>query len=509
MPDPQQTTIITPDWVKDAVFYQIFPDRFARSNRVKTNLPLQDWDAPPTYHGFKGGDLFGVVEHLDYLSELGINAIYLNPIFASASNHRYHTYDYTNVDPLLGGNEALRELIDAAHARQIRIVLDAVFNHASRGFWQFHHVLENGAESPYVDWFHFNDDHLNGDKHFAAYPGPEAQQALTSGKGSYEAIGYSAWWDLPALPKFNTQTPAVREFLWHIATHWIEFGVDGWRFDVPTEIDDETFWQELRRRVKNINPDAYLVGEIWHDAPEWLSGDRFDAVMNYGMTIASLSFFGGDRLNLDETRRVGEYHRVRTIDAREFAAAIDHNQNLYDAAITFAQLNLLDSHDTPRFLTSVNGDQSALRLAMFFMFTYPGAPCIYYGDEIGMDGKHDPDCRKAFPWEQSSWSHDLLRFTKKCIALRHAHAVLRRGSYHCLYAKDDIYIFARQLDGATMLLALNIAQSERLIDVPLDTIGLSNGSMTDVWGTATWPLKDGIICNLRLAARSGMALIAV
>ena len=221
----------TPAWVTDAIFYQIFPDRFAQSDRVpKSGLNLEPWEAAPTTHGIKGGDLLGVVEHLDYLQDLGVNALYFTPVFASASNHRYHTYDYYTVDPLLGGNAALRELLDQAHNRGMRVVLDGVFNHASRGFWQFHHTLENGAASPYVDWFHFDPDHLNGKRHWGAYPSPHDQRLIQE-EGSLKAIGYQGWWNLPALPKFNTDTPAVREFLFSVAEHWIKFGIDGWRLD--------------------------------------------------------------------------------------------------------------------------------------------------------------------------------------------------------------------------------------------------------------------------------------
>ncbi len=231
----------TPAWVSDAIFYQIFPDQFAKSERVnKQGLNLEPWDTPPSTYGFKGGDLRGVTEHLDYIQELGANAIYFTPIFSSASNHRYHTYDYYNVDPLLGGNDALRELLDAAHKRNIRVVLDGVFNHASRGFWQFHQTLENGAASPYVDWFHFDPDRLQGKKHWGAYPSPQEQDAIQR-EGSYKAIGYQGWWNLPALPKFNTNTPAVREFIFSVAEYWIRFGMDGWRLDVPGEIDDDFF----------------------------------------------------------------------------------------------------------------------------------------------------------------------------------------------------------------------------------------------------------------------------
>src|SRR3990172_7458370 len=261
----------TPDWVKDAIFYQIFPDRFAKSGRnPAASLPFEPWDSAPTHHGFKGGDLYGVIEKLDYLQELGINAIYFTPVFASASNHRYHTYDYYNVDPILGGNDALKILLREAHKRELRVVLDGVFNHASRGFWQFHHVLENGEGSPYVDWFYFDPERLKGIRRWGAYPATAELHALQNGAGSLEAIGYQSWWNLPALPKFNTNTPAVREFLFGVAEYWIKFGIDGWRLDVPGEIDDDEFWREFRRRVRTINPEAYIVGEIWHEAQRWL-----------------------------------------------------------------------------------------------------------------------------------------------------------------------------------------------------------------------------------------------
>ncbi len=243
----------TPDWVRDAIFYQIFPDRFARSLTVPKPQHLDQWGSPPTYHGYQGGDLIGVVEHLDYLADLGVNAIYFTPIFQSASNHRYHTHDYEKVDPMLGGTPALRRMLDEAHARNIRVVLDGVFNHASRGFFQFHDIMENGPNSAYLDWFTIKEFPLN------AYD-------------SEKAPNYQAWWGLPALPKFNVACPEVREFLWGIGRMWIEFGIDGWRLDVPNEIDDDAFWREFRLRVRAVNPEAYIVGEVWTDSQRWLQG---------------------------------------------------------------------------------------------------------------------------------------------------------------------------------------------------------------------------------------------
>ncbi len=450
----------TPDWVQDAIFYQIFPDRFARSERNPSGkLPFEPWDSPPTVHGFKGGDLYGIIEKLDYLRDLGVTALYLNPIFSSASNHRYHAFDYYTVDPLLGGNEAFTELLEKAHKMDIRIVLDGVFNHASRGFWQFHHVLECGDGSPYRDWFFFDPERLNRKKHWGAYPSPHEQRLLQH-EDSMTAIGYRGWWNLPALPKFNTNTPAVREFLFEVAEHWIKLGVDGWRLDVPTEIDDDSFWQEFRQRVRAINPEAYIVGEIWHESQRWLQGDQFDAIMNYDVTKPMLGFFPGEHLDLRVLHQQSNYHGIRgQIDAHEFADRIDHNLHLYKRDITYAQLNLLDSHDTPRFLSCAGGDKDALKLAFLFMFAYPGAPCVYYGDEIGLDGEHDPGSRKAFPWEENKWDMNLLSYTKELIALRKQNPALRRGDYKRLWSTNGTYAFSRSLDGETFVIGMNTSDS--------------------------------------------------
>ena len=315
-----------PAWVSDAVFYQIFPDQFARSDRVAKPGPLETWDSPPTTYGFKGGDLLGIVDHLDYIADLGVNALYLTPIFASASNHRYHTYDYYSVDPLLGGDAALRELLDACHARGMRVVLDGVFNHSGRGFWPFHHVLENGLDSPYVDWFYIDRQGLAAGRPLRPYPGPR-----DSGR-----LGYEAWWGLPALPKLNVGNPRMREHLMGAVEHWLKFGIDGWRLDVAEEIGAD-FWREFRKRVRAINPDAYIVAEIWHEKPEWTAGDTFDALMNYPVTEALLSFTAAHTIDKELVTRHNEYRgSVRPIGAEDFALRLDHVMKAY-RPVTYAR----------------------------------------------------------------------------------------------------------------------------------------------------------------------------
>ena len=437
----------TPSWVRDAVFYQIFPDRFASSTRVVKPGALEAWDSPPTVHGFKGGDLLGIAEHLGYLEELGVTALYLTPIFASAANHRYHTYDYLTVDPLLGGDAALRELLDAAHDRGMRVVLDGVFNHTGRGFWPFHHVLENGAASPYRGWFHLDEAALAAGRPLLAYP-PAGTPAV--------ALGYEAWWGLPALPKLNTDEPEVREFLMGVAEHWLRFGIDGWRLDVPTEIDDDAFWQEFRVRCRKIRPDAYLVGEIWSVAPEWVRGDRFDALMNYPLGEAILGFSGGSALNQEVIRGHHEYAaNIRQLDGPSFAARVDELARAYDPSVVASQLNVLGSHDAPRMRTVLGGDAARVRLAVLFQATLPGAPCVYYGDEVGLAGGNDPDCRGAFPWVETKWEPGLRDTVRALLHLRSAEAALRDGPLTIVGAAESAAAFERGAGAARFVVAAN------------------------------------------------------
>ncbi|MCL4505585.1 MAG: glycoside hydrolase family 13 protein, partial [Chloroflexi bacterium] len=415
--------IKTPEWVKDAVFYEIFPDSFAKSTRVPKPNNLDAWDSKPSTFAFKGGDLLGVEERLDYLQELGITAIYFTPIFQSTANHRYHTHDYFRVDPILGGDKAFRALLDSAHKRNIRVVIDGVFNHASRGFYQFNHSLENGATSPYIDWFNIKGFPLH------AYEG--------------KPVNYEAWWGIPALPKFNTNLPAVRVFLYEVAEYWIRQGVDGWRLDVPGEINDDEFWREFRRRIKGLNPEAYIVGEIWHEAQRWLQGDQFDAVMNYLFTRSCIGYFVKDKRDEALLGNVG-YSPAPNLDAQGFAFSVNSTLGLYDTGINQVQMNLLDSHDTARYLSIAKGDVSALKLATLWQMTYPGAPCIYYGDEIGLLGGKDPDSRRTFPWDTpEQWNRNLLQYTKDCIALRHKYAALRRGDFRFIYAEGNAVAYLR------------------------------------------------------------------
>lgn len=472
----------TPEWVKHAIFYQIFPDRFARSEEVYKPAQLEPWGSPVTRFGFKGGDLVGVCDKLDYLQDLGITALYFNPIFTSTANHRYHPYDFYQVDPLLGGNAAFYRLLKEAHRRNMRIILDGVFNHASRGFFQFNHILENGEKSPYLDWFKVYGFPMN------AYQGKP---------------NYACWWNLPALPQFNIDHPPVREYLLGVARYWIEEGVDGWRLDVPFEIRDEHFWRQFRTITKDANPDAYLVGEIPSEAQEWLQGDKFDGVMNYQWTAACVGFFGAE--HRDDTLVCGMmgFDQVPHLDAEGFLQRITELLELYPRQNALAQLNLLDSHDMPRFLSMVNENAAILKLAILFQMTYPGAPCIYYGDEIGMLGGRDPDNRRTFPWNKANWNMDLHSAVQQYTHLRSAHPALRTGEFIPLVGRNRSLAYLRYLEDEQILVALHAGENTEELVIPLHGHLPDGSRLKDLLGGEEVVVEQGQINTLKLAPWQG------
>ncbi|NJP08933.1 MAG: glycoside hydrolase family 13 protein [Leptolyngbyaceae cyanobacterium RU_5_1] len=481
--------IQTPDWVKHAVFYQIFPDRFAASQQLRKRLlkspTWEDWHTAPTLQGYKGGDLWGVLEQLDYLQDLGITAIYFTPIFQSASNHRYHTHDYYLVDPILGGNEAFRELLDEAHRRGIKVVLDGVFNHASRGFFFFHDILENGPYSPWLDWFRIEGWPL------AAYDGDRP-------------ANYVGWAGNRALPVFNHDNPEVREYIMEIAEYWIQFGIDGWRLDVPFEVKTPGFWQEFRDRVKAINPDAYIVGEVWGDSREWLDGTQFDGVMNYLFAAPTIAFTAGDRVVMDQVQD-RSYEPYPPLFATEYAEKIQHLLQLYPWDIQLTQLNLLASHDTARLLTIAAGDRASVELSTLLLLTFPGAPSIYYGDEVGLPGALDPDSRRGFPLE-ADWDQEIFIYHRQLIELRYTYPALRIGDYQVLFAEGTVYIFARTLETEELIVAVNIGTAPIKTSVLPSDAGLQTQPQKQLFGSSQfeWTSEGQLIIDL--PARSGCIL---
>ena len=464
-----------PEWVQDAIFYQIFPDRFANGDPANDPFNAQAWGAPPQLRGFQGGDLEGVIQRLDYLRDLGINAIYFNPIFEAASNHRYDTRDYFKIDPKLGDLSTFKRLLTQAHGLGIRVILDGVFNHCGRGFFAFQDILENETESPYLNWFHV--------KGFPLHAHDD------------EEPNYACWWKIKSLPKFNIGEPQVRKYLLDVARYWIEQGIDGWRLDVPNEIDDDDFWAQFREVVKTANPHAYTLGEIWEVDPRWVGERAFDGLMNYPLRTAALDFFGR-----------------RTITASQFGQAVENLLTVYPRDHVYAQFNPLGSHDTERTLHQCGEDVSRMKLALLFQFTYVGAPSIYYGDEIGLTGDKDPDCRRAFPWDEKQWDADLRGFVRSLIAIRKKHPALRRGDYRPLYRhdRDGLVAFLRKYghhEQDVILVAINNSDTTIVRNIPTTHSGWHDGmGVRDLLSGKKFEIENHFVANLRLPARSGVIL---
>lgn len=422
-----------PDWAKSAVFYQIFPDRFANGDSDNDPEGTEEWGNQPTTDNNFGGDLQGIIDHLDYIEDLGVNALYLTPVFRSPSNHKYDTLDYKKIDPQFGDTDTLKALVEACHLRGIRVMLDAVFNHCSVDFPPFQDLVKNGENSMYIDWFHVRE-----------YP-----LGVKDGIPTYDTFGF-----FQHMPKFNTANPEVRRYLLDVAEYWIkEVDIDGWRLDVANEIDHQ-FWRDFRKVVKTAKPEAYIVGEVWNDSMKWLLGDQFDSVMNYPFSSKVLEFFSGSH-----------------IDGHTFSSSMGSLLMRYPQQTNEVIFNLLCSHDTPRMLTRVGEDKRRLKLCVVFLLTYMGTPCIFYGDEIGLSGGDDPDCRKCMEWDPDKQDNELYDFYKLMIALRKKNDVLRKGSFRFLKADsgDSRIIYERIDDSMHFTVWMNNTEEETVISHPMET----------------------------------------
>ncbi|MGV3322241.1 glycoside hydrolase family 13 protein [Streptococcus hyovaginalis] len=377
-----------PEWVRHTVWYQIFPERFANGDRRNDPDGVLAWNSKrkPKYNDFFGGDLQGILDHLDYLEELGINGIYLCPIFTAQTNHKYDTIDYFEIDPHFGDKHLLKKLIDACHARGMKVMLDAVFNHLGYYAKEWQDVLKQGASSPYKEWFHIRDFPLRA---------PRLTDAK-SARVSYDTFAFAS-----NMPKLNTSHPKVCQHLLAVARYWIEaFDIDGWRLDVANEIDHE-FWRDFRNTCHDAKKDFYILGEIWHSSQSWLMGDQFDAVMNYGFTDAILHYFADD-----------------SFSSEEFMHELARQRMLYREQTNQVMLNLATSHDTPRLLYRCQGNKELMKQVLAFIFLQKGSPGIYYGDEVGLSGGPDPDNRRCMPWDKTQQGLHLFAFYQELIAFR-------------------------------------------------------------------------------------------
>ncbi len=446
----------TPYWLQDAIFYQIFPDRFANGDPENDPPNVQKWGAIPTQHGWQGGDLRGIIQRFDYLLELGVNALYLNPIFQSPNNHGYHTSDYYKINERFGDLRDFMALLEIAHRNHVRVVLDGVFNHTARGFFAFSDILENGEHSPYQGWYHIRSFPVD-----AYSPG--------------EAHHYLAWWNIKGVPKLNTKNPAVRKYIMGVARYWLERGADGWRLDVPNEIDDDDFWAEFRQVVKTTNRDACLIGEIWDGNPRWVGDGHFDSLMHYPLRTAVLDAFNG------------------RINPLEFANRVEGLLKIYPPENAHAMYLTLGSHDTERIYTMLGGNLAKVKLAFLFQFAYPGAPAIYYGDEIGLEGGKDPDNRRAFPWDPAHWKGDLHPWAQALAAGRKARASLRRGEYVRLTVDTTHgwYAFARVLGEEKTLVALNLSEKPVEASIPVSKLWHEGRGLRSLLDNRPFTVQDG------------------
>ncbi len=420
---------ITPAWARSAIFYQIFPDRFADGNPSKVEPHMLPFGSKPDFTHWQGGDIAGIEQHWWYLKALGINAIYFNPIFEARTYHGYDTTDYLKVDPHFGTNADLRHFVMRAHTVGWHVILDGVFNHTGVDFPAFKSLLTLGPASPYKNWYFIH--------HFPLH--------VRNGE-----TGYTGWFNSPSLPKLDVDSPPVRSYLFHVVRYWMKYaGVDGWRLDAADQVDP-AFWRVFRKVVKHQDPNAYLVGEIWGNAAPWLQGDEFDSVMNYRWRQAVLDFFAND-----------------SATTSQFSTTLNRIQRDYPPAADHVMFNILDSHDTVRINNSFDHSWQRERQAVLFQLTYPGTPCIYYGDEIGMHGGHDPDDRRAMEWDKSKWDMEILNFYRTLIHLREHLKVLQFGSYLPIVVNDSegTFGFSRQLGKSLVVVLMNRSNAEHTVSL--------------------------------------------
>ncbi len=460
------------NWYVNTIWYQIFPDRFYNGDYTNDPtlsekydlegnlLPLKitPWDDEnPTYLSKYGGDLAGVGKKLDYLKDLGINGIWFNPVFKATSNHKYNTADYGMIDPEFGTRTELKTLLEQAHQKDIKVILDGVFNHTGYEFWAFQDVVKNGEESTYKNWFYINS--------FPILPLWKQSKTVPA--------NYECWWGFGSLPKLNLDNPDTRGYIIDTCKGWIKTGIDGWRLDVPEEVKSKDFWDEWSAQMRKAKPDVYLSGEIWGEAKEYLQGNRFNGIMNYyGFREPVLRFFSAGKIKVSEFDRLLAQRRA-----------------LYPHSVNCSLQNLLSSHDTVRIMTAIknkdekDGDkdnkkydlspidpqtEKKLKMIVAFQMTYVGCPMIYYGDELGMPGGKDPDCRRPMYWDKIKQSQSLLDWHKKLIAIRNSHKSLRTGVFTTLLTddKNKVYAYSRKEGNEILIVCMNYSPKRVKVSIP-------------------------------------------
>lgn len=450
-----------PKWVNNTIWYQIFPERFANGDPTISPKNTLTWGSQdPQTRSFFGGDLQGVIDHLDYIENLGITGIYFTPITQGATNHKYDTTDYLKVDPAFGNEKILKTLIEEAHKRGIKVMLDAVFNHIGSSSMQWQDVVKNGKNSKYIDWFYID-----------KFPLTDESKV---GRHSKEVLNYRAFSFSKKLPKLNTENPEVIEYLLEAGRYWVKnFDIDAWRLDVANEVDKH-FWRRFRDELKAIKPQLYILGEVWHDAMNWLGGDQFDAVMNYPLTDAIIGFFA-----------------TQTLTASQFKYAVNDIYVNYPINVNETSFLLLDSHDTPRIIDKCVANKNRVKLAYLFQFTQTGSPCIYYGGEIGLDGGADPLNRKCMIWDESKHDLDMKKHIMKIIKLRQTYPAFRSHHMQWLLVDDlqQTIIFKKGDQIEQVYIAFN--NSDKTVKLHLPT-PLSGAIIEDIYNQTHHKLCESL-----------------
>jgi len=469
----ENDVFITPDWARRAIFYQIFPDSFCNGDKASDPPGVMKWGRPSlTHETFYGGDLKGITDKLPYLSDLGVNAICLTPIFESPTNHKYDTTDYYEIDPHLGDLPTFKQLVKKCHESGIKIILDGVFDHCGYLFWAFQDVVKNESKSKYKEWFRI-------------YSFPIKTQPTPS----YETWGKNIW----RMPRLRTSNPEVKKYLIDVAIYWLkEADIDGWRLDTATEIDHE-FWRDFRKTVKAIKPEALILGEVPHDASPWLEGDELDSVMNYPFRDLMIDFFAKDNIR-----------------AQEFDARLANLRLQYRQQVNEILYNLIGSHDTVRFLSLCDNDVERMRCCLIFQMTYVGMPVIYYGDEVGMtSGKNWLDNRRSMIWNDTNQNKKFLEFYKKLINIRKTNSALTRGDFTTLHAhsKTNTYAYLRSHENERILVALNNSPQIQNIMLQTEQTGFAaHGVLLDILNNEKHEIIDGSL-QLQIKSYSGAILL--
>ena len=412
-----------PQWAANKVVYQIFPSRFAATQPVDKKLWYK---APITPMDDLHGNLRGIIEHLDYIKDLGIDVVYLTPIFKSNSCHKYDTIDYYQVDPSFGTTEDLKELVQKSHERGMKVVLDAVYNHSGREFFAFQDILEKGEKSKYLDWYFI--DELPPKGEWGEIP-------------NFKCFGYYG-----GMPKLNLKNPEVEKYITDVACYWIkECDIDGWRLDVGDEIS-HFFWKNFRKAIKAVKKDMLIIGEIWHYAGDFLEGDEWDTVMNYPFYLNLIDLLADEKINVSQFVQNLGYLKGRL------------NKKCYPL-----MWNLIDSHDTARFLHLCNDNKKKQHLAAAFQLLLPGMPMVYYGDEYAMPGANDPDCRRGMYWDEEYQDKEMYNWYKKLMQIRKTHACIVEGEMIETITNDDedTIVMIRKNGEETIAMLFNCGNSAK------------------------------------------------